>query len=249
MIPMDPYLYDDVPIVRNLLGIKNEQELINVEAQILIAGLVDIDSLLQEVDFFDISSIQKIHYHLFSMIYDWAGDFRKVNIQKSERVLDGMSVPYSDYKNITRNLIDVYAWAADVKWNHNNPQLATEFSRFMAKLWKIHPYREGNTRTVSVYMKFFAESQQLVFNDQLLSQNASYLRSALVMASIGEYSETHYLEKIIRDALTSNTHRPSQSEKSEPEKYTSIGDYEIEGYQETPFSIYKRTNIMLDNED
>ena len=69
------------------------------------------------------------------------------------------------------------------------------------------------------------------------------------MASIGEYSETHYLEKIIHDALTSNTHRPSQSEKSEPEKYTSIGDYEIEGYQEMPFSIYKRTNIMLDNED
>lgn len=246
---MDPYLYDDVPIVRNLLGIKNEEELIIVEAQILIASLLDIDSLLREVDFFDISSIQKIHYHLFSMIYDWAGDFRKVNIQKSERVLAGMSVQYSDYKNIPKDLIAVYEWAADVKWNHRNPDLATDFSQFMAKLWKIHPYREGNTRTVAIYMKFFAQSQGLDFNDQLLSQNVSYLRDALVMASIGEYSETHYLEKIIHEALASNNQQPSQSEKSEPAKYTSIGEYDVADYQEMPFSIDKRTKKMPDVED
>lgn len=249
MSPTDPYLYDDAPILRNLLGIKDEQELINVEAQILIAGLLDIDSLLQEVDFFDISSIQKIHYHLFSMIYDWAGDFRKVNIQKGEKVLDGLSVQYSDYKTIKKNLIEVYEWAADVKWNHTNSCLAVDFSQFIAKLWKIHPYREGNTRTISVYMTFFAESQGLDFNGQLLSQNASYLRDALVMASIDDYSETNYLEKIIHDALTSNPEPPSQSEKSELEKYNSIGNYEVADYQEMPFSIDKGTNKIADCED
>lgn len=78
----------------NIYRIKDEQEFIHVEAQILIAVLVDIDSLLQEVDFFDNSSIQKIHYHLFSEIYDWAGSFRTVNIYKNEKVLNGLSVEY-----------------------------------------------------------------------------------------------------------------------------------------------------------
>lgn len=30
MSHMDPYLYDDVPMLRNRLGIKDEQELINI---------------------------------------------------------------------------------------------------------------------------------------------------------------------------------------------------------------------------
>ncbi|MCG7337063.1 hypothetical protein MHZ95_17525 [Sporosarcina sp. ACRSM] len=47
---------------------------------------------------------------------------------------------------------------------------------------------------VSIYMKFFAQSLELDFNDQLLSQNISYLRNALVMASIGEYDVADYPE-------------------------------------------------------
>ncbi|MCG7337064.1 hypothetical protein MHZ95_17530 [Sporosarcina sp. ACRSM] len=45
-----------------------------------------------------------------------------------------MSVQYSDYKNIPKDLIGVYEWAAGVKWNHRNPDLATNFSQFIAKL-------------------------------------------------------------------------------------------------------------------
>lgn len=236
---MDPYLYEDVPILKNLLDIKNEQELINIEAQILIATLVNIDSLFLEIDIFDSSSIQNIHNHLFSEIYDWAGTFRVVNIYKSEKVLNGLSVEYSNFKNIQNDLTEAYNRATKIEWNQNNHQLVEDLSRFMADLWKIHPFREGNTRAISVYMKFFAESQDLTFNEQLLSQNSGYLRNALVMASIGDYSETSYLDTIIHDALTFNTKSPSQLEKLEPNKYDSIGKYEVSDYQEMPFSIFK----------
>lgn len=55
------------------------------------------------------------------------------------------------------------------------------------------PFREGNTRTVSLYMKLFADSVGLDFDDKLLSDHTGYLRNALVMASIGEYAEPQHL--------------------------------------------------------
>lgn len=71
----------------------------------------------------------------------------------------------------------------------------------MIKLWRVHPYREGNTRTVSIFMKLFAEASRLGLNAQLLSQHAGYLRNALVFATIEEAPEPQYLLNMISDAL------------------------------------------------
>ncbi|WP_438313621.1 hypothetical protein [Sporosarcina sp. FA9] len=50
----------------------------------------------------------------------------------------------------------------------------------MIKLWGVHLYREGNTRTVSIFMKLFAEASRLDFN-------------ALVLATVEETPEPQYL--------------------------------------------------------
>ncbi len=48
---MHPYTYPNTNILINKLDIRDEQELIDVEAQLLIAGIVDISSLDEEIDF------------------------------------------------------------------------------------------------------------------------------------------------------------------------------------------------------
>lgn len=186
---MDPYVYPNTNILKNKLNIQDAQQLINIEAQLLIAGIMDISSNAHKIDYQRYESLQKIHRILFHELYSWAGEFRTVNIYKPERVLNGLSISYSDKERIPSDLKDAFKWVNARTWHYSNPNLAADFAMFMTKLWRIHPYREGNTRTVSVFMKLFADANKLDFNAQILSKHTSYLRNALVLAAVDEASE------------------------------------------------------------
>lgn len=47
---MDPYVYPNSSILINKLNIQDEQELIDVEAQLLIAGIIDIHTIMDDLD-------------------------------------------------------------------------------------------------------------------------------------------------------------------------------------------------------
>ena len=72
----DIYLYEDVPVLKNKLGIKDEKTLDLVEAEQSRANMM----LLYEHGF---------HRKLFSDIYEWAGQYRVINISKREELLAG----------------------------------------------------------------------------------------------------------------------------------------------------------------
>lgn len=76
----------------------------------------------------------------------------------------------------------------------------------MAALWRAHPFREGNTRTVVTFCCQFIESKGIYIDSSLFHQNAQYLRTALVASSaifndLGDMRKPEYLEKIVGDAL------------------------------------------------
>ena len=96
----DLYLYENSFVLKNLLNIKDEKELDLAEAELSRANMM----LLYEEGFNDFSSegICKIHKALFGDVYEWAGQYRKINIQKREEILVGKSVWYSDCIDIER---------------------------------------------------------------------------------------------------------------------------------------------------
>lgn len=237
---MDPYVYDNSKLLINKLNIQDEQQLIDIEAQLLIASLIDIQSIMDDIDFYQYHSLQVIHHFLFEELYEWAGDFRTVTIYKSEKLLNGLSITYSDHTNIKNDLQNIFNWMKEQIWSHQNPQLSYLFSKLMTDIWRVHPYREGNTRTVSIFMKLFAEQHDLSFNAELLSQNAGYLRNALVMAAVEEAPEPIYLNKIITDALHLNHINTSiESTEQSKEKYETIGQHNVTNYVEKPFEMSK----------
>ncbi len=105
---MDPYVYPNTNVLINKLGITDEQQLITVEAQLIIANILEIESLISEVNFDSYRSLQQLHRHLFNELYEWAGEFRSINIYKRERILDGLSVIYSDSKHVRTNLETIF---------------------------------------------------------------------------------------------------------------------------------------------
>lgn len=198
---MDPYTYESTNILKNKLNISNTQTLINVEAQLIIANALDLDVVYSELNFQTYKSLQVIHQSLFKELYLWAGKFRTIDIKKSEEVLSGLSVTYSDAKEIVTDLESVFTWSKKIKWNDNNQNLVENFARLMTEIWRIHPFREGNTRTTSVFMHLFAKEKGLEFRGEILTQHLEYLRKALVLAAVEEAPEPVYLLNILTDAL------------------------------------------------
>ena len=99
---VDKYLYPGTNVLINKLNIKDglklekaEYTYVSLNISAIINNPIEIKSL------FDIC---KIHKLLFGDLYDWAGDYRTINIYKEEPVLSGLSVKYSEYKNIEKDL-------------------------------------------------------------------------------------------------------------------------------------------------
>jgi len=234
---MDPYIYPNTNILINKLNIRDRQQLIDVEAQLLIAGILDISSITHEINFQKYESLQMIHHFLFHELYSWAGEFRTINIFKGEHVLNGLSVTYSDKNHIVSDLKSVFTWSKSKQWKYSNLRLIEDFSTFMTKLWRVHPYREGNTRAISIFMKLFAEANRLDFNAQLLSQNAGYLRNALVLAAVEEAPEPQYLLKMMTDALDVADFNKFKPDDEASSNYQVIGQYDVTKYEEKPFEM------------
>ena len=89
-------------MLRNLFNITDSNELDLAEAELSRASMM----LLYEQGFDDFSAkgIRLLHEAMFGDVYDWAGQFRVINIQKREPVLAGISVWYSNSDKIQHDL-------------------------------------------------------------------------------------------------------------------------------------------------
>lgn len=212
----DPYLYENSTVLKNLLGITEEKELDIAEAELSRANMM----LLYENGFSDFSSngIRFIHKELFGDVYEWAGKFRIINIQKRESILAGVSVWYSNSTDIERDLEKAWKRINKVDWAKlSKDAFAKKIARLFPALWQVHPFREGNTRTIVMLITLFAEHYGYYFDQELMSASAGYVRNSFVLASLGEYSEYEHLEKILCDAIS-----------DEPIEYTGGADTNAE---------------------
>ena len=196
----DPYFFEESHVLRNLLDIHDEKALDIAEAELSRANMM----LLYEQGFDDFSTagICEIHKALFGDIYDWAGTFRVISVQKRETILAGKSVWYSNDEDIGRDLEAAWNRIHHISWDElSREDFAAQVARTFPALWQAHPFREGNTRTIVMLMTFFVEHHGYYFDQELLAESAGYVRNAFVLASLGEHSEYEHLEKILKDAI------------------------------------------------
>lgn len=196
----DLYLIENSTVLKNLLGITNEKELDLAEAELSRANMM----LLYENGFDDFSSggFCFIHKFLFGDVYEWAGQYRKINIKKREELLAGQSVWYSDCVNIETDLDNAWDNINKIEWDKlGREDFAKKIARLFPALWQVHPFREGNTRTTVMMMTFLIEHYGYYFDQILMAESAGYVRDSFVLASLGEYSEYEHLEKILLDAI------------------------------------------------
>ena len=238
---VDPYFYEDIPVLRNTLDIRDEKTLDLIEAEQSRANMM----LLYEQGFCDFTpeGLRSIHRFLFGDIYQWAGKYRIINIAKREKLLAGRSVWYSNDDAIADDLAAAFQDIQHQNWAAMpREEFVSTIVRCFTKIWQIHPFREGNTRTVVMLLTFFVEHYGYHIDQDLLAESAGYVRDAFVMASLDQFSEYEHLERILLDAVCADPvdyelALDAESEVQQSEKYQK---YHREHY--TPEPLYGREN-------
>ena len=195
----DPYVYKNGTL-KNKLGITDYEKLRQAEADISFVKLFTIDQDVK-LEEFNIEYIKALHAYILGDVFDWAGDFRTVQMSKPEKILGYDSVRYSEPSEIESNLKHVIDKLNKVNWKSKTlDEKISIFTKGIANLWQTHPFRDGNTRTIVAYALRFAEEKGFKLDSNLILKSFAYMRGGFVWASQGEYSDYSYLNKIFKDA-------------------------------------------------
>jgi len=234
----DPYLYDDVDVLRNLGNIRDAGELRRAEGEVTRYTLAMVYA--HEFTKFNTQTLCEIHRIIFDNLFDWAGEFRTIPLIKYEEVLGGDTVHYTHPKQIKKDLSDAAKEIAKLKKSEPKNDLIFKLVRIAARIWQIHPFREGNTRTVISFIILLAAHLGIELDFTLIEKYAAYVRNSLVWASQGMYSKYEYLERIFYDAagLLPGT---DDKDASVLQSYTHIEGYYIADYTEQPHKYTEET--------
>ena len=234
----DPYLYDDVDVLKNLANIKDAELLRTAEADITNLAMTAIYN--KRYNKFSADTLCDIHRTIFGQIYDWGGEYRTIMMTKPEDVLGGDTVRYAYPKEIKKQLTETMKEVGKLKRTGDNDRdIVFRLTRIIAAIWQTHPFREGNTRTVIVFAVLLAKSLGFEVDHELFKEHSSYVRNALVWASQGMYSEYQYIERIFFDAILHEDNTSEDITSDNSSKYEKIGDYRVKDYVERPHEYKK----------
>lgn len=165
--------------------------------------------ILSEPSFnFSPSYLISIHKRLFEGIFRFAGKLREYDISKNEWILDGESVMYGASFEL-KSALD-YDFEQERNFNYTNlskDEIVKHITFFVSRLWQIHPFGEGNTRTTALFtIKYLRSLGFEKADNKIFSENSWYFRNALVRANYsnlqkGIQENPIYLEKFFRNVI------------------------------------------------
>lgn len=125
-----------------------------------------------------------IHRKLFQGIYKHAGKIRDYNITKKEWVLDGATVMYGSASELRATLEYVFSQEKDFSYKGlSMDEIIHHLAVFISRLWQIHIFGEGNTRTTAVFFIKYLRTLGFSATNDIFAENAWYFRNALVRAN------------------------------------------------------------------
>lgn len=167
----------------------------------------NITKIIMEPSFaFSLLGLLSIHKRIFEGCFNFAGELRKVEISKKEWVLGGKaSVAYQPSVDL-REAIE-YDLAQERAFQYSGKsmdKIISHLARFVADLWQIHPFREGNTRTTAVFLIKYLRSMGIEATNEMFKQHSWYFHNALVRASYKAFTvspTTEFLERFLRNVI------------------------------------------------
>lgn len=144
-----------------------------------IVELLDEDNFELSIDY-----LKYVHKYLFQDVYEFAGEFRKIDFSKQEKILNNDSVAYGDSKSLEQSL--EYDISKEVSKNYkemNIVDVINSITDFSSDIWQVHPFREGNTRTTALFIEKYLIFLGYDVDNTMFKDKSVYFRNALVRSN------------------------------------------------------------------
>lgn len=202
--------YDSLGLQRRLESRYGEDRSRQAEADIVSGRIV---TLLESATVSPFrctpDTLRMIHHSLFHGVLEdgWVGRWREENIAKAEPVLGGRSVDYHDWRRIPA-LLD-FDFGEESRYRYTDIGSEADIghmARFISGIWEIHPFREGNTRTVAVFAQQYLATFGVQPGNDVFRDSSAWFRDALARAAYsriadGVDAEPRYIEMFFENLV------------------------------------------------
>ncbi len=146
------YFIPGTEVLKNNLGITSKEELKKKEIEITFEKMVELYKNPIDMNF-DTYHLRMIHFYLFSDIYPFAGKNRTVYMDKNNSYF--APVEEIDYRlDYTFKMMN-----EEIKTVNSKFSFASFLATYYVELLNIHPFREGNGRTIREFIREYANSK------------------------------------------------------------------------------------------
>ena len=133
-------------VLKNRLNIKSSKVMDDVEARALERAIVGLVGKYSERHRFTAVNIREIHKNWLGDIYEWAGEYRQVNVSKGEFPFAAAVRVPSLMEEFEREVLARYTPCN----SKNRADIIRALAETHAELVLIHPFREGNGRVARI---------------------------------------------------------------------------------------------------
>ena len=167
--------------------------------------------LLTDAFTYSVAGLAAIHRAIFEGVFKHAGRFRDYDISKKEWVLRNDTVLYGRWQDLRMTV--EYDLEQERQFDYtalSKDQMIEHLAKFVAGLWQIHPFGEGNTRTTAIFTIKYLRSLGFSVNNDMFERHSWYFRNALVRANYrnvrkGINAEPLFLIRFFRNLLLGET--------------------------------------------
>lgn len=181
----DKYLLEN-----NLLGISTIEDLEEAEAFAFSIRAAELEREENVIDIFTEESFRRLHYYLFQDIYPFAGQFRDVQLMKGNTRFCQVQYISSYASNLFNQLNKEPVW-------DSLEEAARRLSYFKSEFNMLHPFREGNGRTIRIFIHAFALSKGVKWEYENMD------REVYIQAMIQSVTNTELLKRLFFDTISS----------------------------------------------
>lgn len=141
----DPYSDPETGVFYNKLGLRSEAELADAERAITRVRLAELTAHPLRPSF-DLGHLRAIHRHLFSDLYNWAGELRSIDIAKTDLFCRPQFIEEQG-----RQLFGQLAEDRCLR-DLRQAEFVDAAAHYHGEINALHPFREGNGRAQRAFL-------------------------------------------------------------------------------------------------
>ena len=172
--------YPNTTVLINKLGIQDQSELNSVERQFVLlkSSQAEQETIFKNIDF---NFYKELHKQLFGDLYEWAGTVRRMNVSKKGTI-------FCNFEDIER--IGTLKFQRLAEQNYlkglTKSRFIDELTEFYHDMNMLHPFREGNGRTLRLFITLLVRNAGYTLN--FSDCDNDLLMIATIKAAQGDFS-------------------------------------------------------------